>query len=162
MADRYVALPLGARPNTDLRPACTLSRTRAQVEDRTGLRLDVWPDSGLGPTRGVIGKTPTDTLFAIESLDWRPECVTLCLDPASPRLGAECRALLAWPGASPNEVDWIVESQPERGYNVYRVDDNANRFLVANYKCRAQAAFWVAEYEARGHKQSYSYEEVGG
>jgi hypothetical protein len=38
---------------------------------------------------------------------------------------------------------------------VYRIDDNANVFLVRSHLSRIDAERLVAEFEARGHKQMY-------
>jgi len=40
-------------------------------------------------------------------------------------------------------------------WSVWRIDDNGNRFLVHPNLSREDAARLVAEYESRGHKQTY-------
>jgi hypothetical protein len=83
----------------------------------------------------------------------------LHMDDTSPVLGTEIRALLRWLDVRPDEVEWVVPYSAGSGFDVHRLDDNGNHALMGNYPCRAAAAFWVAEYESRGHKQTYWFEE---
>jgi hypothetical protein len=43
----------------------------------------------------------------------------------------------------------------EREFSVWRLDDNANEFLVRGGLTRDEALRLVRDYEARGHKQAY-------
>jgi hypothetical protein len=45
--------------------------------------------------------------------------------------------------------------RPGGTWVVYRQDDNGNRFVVRRGLDRAEAEQLVAEFEARGHKQTY-------
>ena len=45
---------------------------------------------------------------------------------------------------------------------VYRIDDNANVFLVRGGLTRAEAERLAAEFQARGHKQTYWTEREAG
>lgn len=44
-------------------------------------------------------------------------------------------------------------------YEVWRMDDNGNRALIATLVDKAEAERVLREYEARGHKQTYWIEE---
>jgi hypothetical protein len=52
-----------------------------------------------------------------------------------------------------------VSDETER-WRVLRQDDNGNVFVVAEFVTEAEARVLAAEYEARGHKQTYSVERV--
>jgi UDP-N-acetyl-2-amino-2-deoxyglucuronate dehydrogenase len=51
------------------------------------------------------------------------------------------------------------ESDLERIWTVYRIDDNGNTFVVQESLTREEANRLVSEFEARGHKQMYWAEE---
>jgi hypothetical protein len=40
-------------------------------------------------------------------------------------------------------------------WTVWRIDDNGNRFIVREHLTKQDADRLVAEFEARGHKQTY-------
>ncbi len=44
---------------------------------------------------------------------------------------------------------------PDRTWAVHRIDDNGNVFVVKRQLAREEAEQLLAEYEARGHKQTY-------
>ena len=44
---------------------------------------------------------------------------------------------------------------PETTWSVWRLDDNGNRFLVQSGLPRSEAERIAAEFERRGHKQTY-------
>ena len=50
---------------------------------------------------------------------------------------------------------------PERNWCVKRLDDNGNEFVLRAGLSRAEAERLAAEYQARGHKQSYWVERSG-
>jgi len=43
----------------------------------------------------------------------------------------------------------------DKAWTVWRIDDNGNRFVVHEHLARQDADRLVAEFEARGHKQTY-------
>lgn len=47
------------------------------------------------------------------------------------------------------------EPTPPETWAVWRIDDNANTFLVRSKLTRAEAERLAAEFAARGHKQTY-------
>lgn len=49
---------------------------------------------------------------------------------------------------------------PSRRWRVIRQDDNGNVFVVAEVDSEEAARALAAQYEARGHKQTYSVEAV--
>jgi hypothetical protein len=51
---------------------------------------------------------------------------------------------------------------PERNWCVKRLDDNGNEFVLRTGLTREEAERLAAEYQARGHKQSYWVERSGG
>ncbi|MDE3735864.1 hypothetical protein [Metapseudomonas resinovorans] len=53
-----------------------------------------------------------------------------------------------------------MSEAPERSWCVKRLDDNGNEFVLRDGLTRAEAERLVAEYQARGHKQSYWVERV--
>ena len=55
------------------------------------------------------------------------------------------------PGPSPQEM-----------WSVWRIDDNANTFVVREHLGREEADRLVAEFTARGHKQTYWAERDEG
>lgn len=46
-------------------------------------------------------------------------------------------------------------SQPAGAWRVVRQDDNGNRFVVQDHLSREAAELVAAEFESRGHKQTY-------
>jgi UDP-N-acetyl-2-amino-2-deoxyglucuronate dehydrogenase len=58
------------------------------------------------------------------------------------------------------EHDSPSAQAPQQSWNVCRQDDNGNRFVVRRGLTREEALRLVAEYEARGHKQTYWVERV--
>jgi hypothetical protein len=52
-----------------------------------------------------------------------------------------------------------VSNEPDR-WRVVRQDDNGNVFVVAVVDNEVEARAIAAEFEARGHKQTYSVERV--
>ncbi len=57
----------------------------------------------------------------------------------------------------------VVEPPDPAGpWAVYRIDDNANVFLVRDGLTRAEADRLAAEFQARGHKQTYWVERQAG
>ena len=48
---------------------------------------------------------------------------------------------------------------PEAMWSVWRTDDTGNTFLVRDNIAREEAERLVAEFEARGHKQTYFVEQ---
>lgn len=46
-------------------------------------------------------------------------------------------------------------SQPTGTWRVVRQDDNGNRFVVQDHLSRSAAERLAAEFESRGHKQTY-------
>ncbi len=52
-----------------------------------------------------------------------------------------------------------VKTRPRR-WRVIRQDDNGNVFVIAEFDREEAARDLAAEYEARGHKQTYSVEPV--
>lgn len=47
-------------------------------------------------------------------------------------------------------------------FSVHRMDDNGNEFVVRRHVSREEADRLVAEFEARGHKQTYWAREEPG
>jgi hypothetical protein len=51
---------------------------------------------------------------------------------------------------------------PSETWTVWRIDDNGNTFVVREHLSREEADRLVAEYTARGHKQTYWAERGPG
>ena len=61
-------------------------------------------------------------------------------------------ALVSEPNTDP------VDPPPATSWSVWRTDDTGNTFLVRDELTHKEALRLVAEFEARGHKQTYFVE----
>ena len=52
-----------------------------------------------------------------------------------------------------------VNPREDANWSVWRIDDHGNTFVVREHLTRAEAEQLVAEYAARGHKQTYWAEQ---
>lgn len=62
-----------------------------------------------------------------------------------------------------NDLSWIRASTDltqASSWNLCRLDDNGNEFVMATYGTEGKAKRLMQEYEARGHKQTYWVEEM--
>jgi len=53
--------------------------------------------------------------------------------------------------------------EPDRSttrWQLKRQDDHGNRYVIADFDSKEAASQMMAEYEAKGHKQTYWIEEV--
>ncbi len=51
-------------------------------------------------------------------------------------------------------------NERQRRWQLNRQDDHGNRYVIANFDSKEAASQMMAEYEAKGHKQTYWIEEV--
>ena len=66
-----------------------------------------------------------------------------------------CGSRLARTGGVRVAAEGEKESSAQRDWAVWRIDDNANTFLVRGGLSRDEAERVAAEFAARGHKQTY-------
>jgi hypothetical protein len=156
MASAFTKLPAAQKPKRPLTAVCGARLSADELQERTGFPLDPVPENGLGPAKGFLGQTETGDEFGFEWLEYVNETL-IYLDESSPNLGRLCRDLFQWLRLGPGDVKWSIDDPKKGGFTVWRVDDNANVIPVSSHTNRAAAAYTVAEFEARGHKQHYWY-----
>jgi hypothetical protein len=70
-------------------------------------------------------------------------------------LTEDLEELLIATGIASTELFWVHPSIKFQPHEVWRQDDNGNKFLVQKMPCRADAVQLVERLTARGHKQLY-------
>lgn len=69
--------------------------------------------------------------------------------------GSPLYASLVESRAQTQEPSQLSPAGSDSGWQIWRQDDNGNRFMISSGHRRAEAERIAAEFEARGHKQMY-------
>lgn len=118
-------------------------------------------EDGLGPARAVGLETPAGEQFLLEDLLWMPEPYGVSIHLVQPleEAGEILNDALSALGLTSASLVWLSPRTSLLPYDLWRQDDNGNRFYIDQFPCRADAELARDEYERRGHKQAYFVEQ---
>jgi|CXWL01.1.fsa_nt_gi hypothetical protein len=119
-------------------------------------------DEGLGPARAVGLETPSGEQFLLEDHKDMPEPFGVSAYFVEPLEDAveilnDVLGALELTSAS---LAWLSPRISLPPFDLWRQDDNGNRFYIDQFPCRADAEHARDGYERRGHKQAYFVERA--
>jgi len=138
-----------------------VSRLPADFAERFGLAFEHRPDEEPGPQDVAVLSLGGDVFRLTCSRQAAPPCGTrVALRSTSPSPRRALDTFVAEFRIEPHELLWIADDLSPLPWGLWRVDDNANRVLMARFRERNSAEHVARVYEARGHKQTYYVEPV--
>lgn len=138
-----------------------LSLTHQAFATRCDVQYEEWDEYGLSWQVGAGLEIEGERYMIWASRDieqYQKICIDLPAGVNQPRKVLE--KFFAALHILPEEVEWMNEEFLGKRWQLKRMDDNGNVFVIQNYLDREFAETQRAGYESKGHKQTYWVEEA--
>jgi hypothetical protein len=140
----------------DYRVAAAVNRHREYFEKHFGFRF--WDDSekGIGEFKVVGCVTSSSRQFKLtQYLAALPEKIQIDVLYSNESMTRDLEDILIDLDVDCSELYWVHEAITLASYDVWRQDDNGNRYLVSADLCRPDATRLMRRLESTKHKQTY-------